>query len=84
MIALFINPLYDMIWLWNFNATRRELGNRRMCQQVLSRDELMMVLNFSQKKEREARESNVYWREKLVLYYKTGLNRAELGRYEVV
>ncbi|WP_018338632.1 hypothetical protein [Butyricimonas synergistica] len=55
-----------------------------MCQQVLSRDELMMVLNFSQKKEREARESNVYWREKLVLYYKTGLNRAELGRYEVV
>lgn len=30
MIALFINPLYDMIWLWNFNATRRELGNRRI------------------------------------------------------
>ena len=56
----------------------------RLRQQVPSRDELMMALNSIRKKEGEARESNVYWQEKLVLYYRTGLNQADVREFEEI
>ena len=43
-----------------------------------------MALNSIRKKEGEARESNVYWQEKLVLYYRTGLNQADVREFEEI
>ena len=56
----------------------------RLQQQAPSRDELMMALNSIRKKEGEARESNVYWQENLMLYYKTSLNLADEKEFEKV
>ncbi|WP_303179069.1 pitrilysin family protein [uncultured Butyricimonas sp.] len=70
------------------NASRLKgivLGElERLRQQAPTRDELMMALNSIRKKEGEARETNVYWQEKLVLYYKTGLNQADAREFEEV